>query len=185
MRRAIGVLLVFGVTAVATMEIGSLARRWRDLGPLPSGHPMPAFTLTTLEGDALRPSELMGQVTVMTFWTTWCPACRSELADLDALDDMYRPEDVRFIAVNLEGSQMDAGAASRLVEAFRRERGLELPMAIDDGSAARALRIGPIPHTIVIDEAGQIRRVHQGRVRRSTLEKDIERSARRSTSAAP
>jgi hypothetical protein len=39
---------------------------------------------------------------------------------------------------------------------------------------ARAFRVGPIPHTVVLDRAGRIRHVHQGRVRASTIADEID-----------
>lgn len=170
-----GLAWVLGVVVVAGVELHGVTTHWNDWGPLPPGEAIPEFTLQTLDGQRIETSALSGKVTVMTFWTTWCPSCRAELADLDAIDEAYDAGQVRFLAVNLEGAQ-HAGATKSMLEAFRKAENIEsLPMAIDDGRAARALRIGPIPHTLVIDAAGKIRRVHLGRVRATTLQRDIER----------
>jgi len=174
-RLGVGVALLAGVVAVASIDLSLAVQRWDELGPVPPGEPMPALSFATLEGEALDTAALRGRVTVLTFWTTWCPACRSELADVDALAREFEGEDVAFVAVNLEGGQMPLPRARELVANYRDEHALTVPLAIDGGAAARALRIGPIPHTVVLDAAGAIRRVHQGRVLSRTLRADIER----------
>lgn len=168
-----GLALVGLVIAVATVDLAEGRAQWSTLGPLPPGQPLPPFELTTLEGQPLPSSSFRGQVTVLAFWTTWCPACRSELTQLDEIDEAF-PE-VRFLAVNLEAGPLGRPAATELVAAFGREQGLQLPMALDAGAAVGALRIGPIPHLVMLDREGKIRRVFQGRVRTSVLRAELER----------
>src|SRR5690606_39048076 len=107
-----------------------------------------AFRITMLDGRPVTPSSLRGKVSVLTFWATWCGVCRSELVDLDALDDRYRDRpDVQFIAVNKEGTSLPEARA--LVEAYRRQRGLDLPVALDDGSMGRSFRVKGTPYTVL------------------------------------
>lgn len=175
MHALLGATLLGFVGLVAAIDVRDVVQRWDDLGPLPPGEPLPDLTFSTLDGGEVETSALRGRVTVMTFWTTWCPACRSELADLDALAREFDTRDVGFVAVNLEGGQMPLQSAVELVDGYRKEHELELSLAVDAGAAARALRIGPIPHTLVVDADGSIRRVHQGRVLTRTLRSDIAR----------
>src|SRR5690606_30352282 len=76
-RLGVGVALLAGVVAVASIDLSLAVQRWDELGPVPPGEPMPALSFATLEGEALDTAALRGRVTVLTFWTTWCPACRS------------------------------------------------------------------------------------------------------------
>lgn len=170
----LGAVLVLSASAVGVVDGSHAWRNWDRLGPLPPGQPVPAFAVQRLEGSRFDNADLEGQVTVMTFWATWCPACRSELDDLDDLDDRYVGEPVQFLAVNLEGAGIERQRLIGAVRRFAAERGLELPVALDDGSAARVFRVGPIPHTLIFDPQGRLRHVHQGRVTSSTLEEEIE-----------
>src|SRR5437763_10104458 len=43
------------------------------------------FTLTDLQGKSWTLGELHGKVGLVNFWATWCPPCRKEMPDLDAL----------------------------------------------------------------------------------------------------
>ena len=49
--------------------------------------PVPAedFSLRALDGRKVRLGELRGKVVLINFWTTWCPACVSEMPELIAL----------------------------------------------------------------------------------------------------
>ena len=48
------------------------------------------FTLTDLQGKSWHLRGLKGKVVLVNFWATWCPPCRKEMPDLQALYDKYR-----------------------------------------------------------------------------------------------
>jgi thiol-disulfide isomerase/thioredoxin len=147
---------------------------WSRMGPLPPGETLPAFAVPMLDGEVFDAQALVGKVTVVAFWATWCPACRDELGTLDELHaaEYAGRDDVRFVAVNREG--VSPREARALASTYASERGLGLPVAIDDGKMARTFRVGPIPHTVVFDRAGTIRHVHQGRVTAGTIRGEVE-----------
>lgn len=147
---------------------------WDRLGPLPPGNPTPAFEVLTLDGGRFGPTDLRGKVSVLTFWATWCGACKGELEDLDELQrEYYEDRHVQFLAINHDGGLTPEQALAR-VQGFMRTRGLSLPTALDDGQAARSFRVGPIPHTLVVGPDGVVRHVHQGRVLMQTLREEID-----------
>lgn len=169
----VGALVVALALLGAGRELARGITQWERLGPLPPGGPTPAFEVLTLEGARFGPAQLQGKVSVLTFWATWCGACRSELGDLEELQHEYEGGRVQFLAVNTEGGATPAEAAAR-VRGFARSRGMTLPTAIDDGRTARTFRVGPIPHTLVVGADGVVRYVHQGRVRLDTLREEID-----------
>ena len=174
-RLALGVGVVF-VAAALTQGGADFARAradWSAMGPLPPGSAAPEFAVRTLSGAQFQPQHLEGKVSVLTFWATWCPACRSEIDDLDELDDDYAGrEDVQFMAVNAEG--VPPREAWRKAAGYAAKEGLGLPIAVDNGAMARKFRVGPIPHTVVLDPSGTVRHVHLGRVSSSTIAEEIE-----------
>lgn len=169
-----GALLVSAAALVGGLDLHRGFRDWSSLGPLPPGEEVPGFRVAMLEGEVLTVADLAGKVSVVTFWATWCGVCVGELADLDELEDTYAEDDVQFVAVNREGSGVSPARARMLVERFRRQRELGLPLAIDDGSMAKTFRVGPIPHTVIFDRTATVRHIHQGRVTSSTLREEID-----------
>jgi thiol-disulfide isomerase/thioredoxin len=169
----LGAAIVAGALVQMGRDIVRASVDWSSMGPLPPGSEAPAFAVRRLDGGAFGPEQLQGRVSVVTFWATWCPACRSELGDLDELDDRYAGRaEVQFLAVNQEGAPPpEAWARAR---GYVAEAGVQLPVAVDNGSMARTFRVGPIPHTVVFDRSGTVRHVHQGRVSNGTIADEIE-----------
>jgi cytochrome c biogenesis protein CcmG, thiol:disulfide interchange protein DsbE len=159
---------------VGGLDVRHAARNWDRLGPLPPGREAPPFAVRMLDGGVFDHPQLAGEVTLVTFWATWCPACRSELADLDEVDEDLERRGVRFVAVNREGGQATPAMAAEIARRYRDAQRMSLPIAVDDGSMARAFRVGPIPHTVLFDRRGMVRHVHQGRVATSTLVDELE-----------
>jgi peroxiredoxin len=130
-------------------------------GAIPSPHQgfaAPDFELATLEGGTVRLSDLRGQVVVLNFWASWCPPCRAEMPDLQALHDAYAGRGVVVVSVN--STVQDDEQAAR---DFAAEFGLTFPVPPDPaGEATRAYQVQALPTTFVIDRAGVIDRVIVG-----------------------
>ena len=174
-----GAAALSGIVVAAAVVVGGADVRrgvssWSTLGPLPPGEQVADFRVMMLDGNVVDSAGLVGKVSVVTFWATWCGVCVGELSDLDQLAARYQDKPVQFVAVNREGGGLSVQQAVSLVRAFARERGLTLPMAVDDGSMTHTFRVGPIPHTVVFDTTGTVRHVHQGRVTSATLEAEID-----------
>ncbi|MEM9463200.1 MAG: TlpA disulfide reductase family protein [Myxococcota bacterium] len=169
----VGALVVGLALLGAGRELHRGVTHWERLGPLPPGGPAPSFEVLTMEGGRFGHADLTGKVSVLTFWATWCGACKSELVDLEELQHEYDGDDVQFLAINNDGNTRSAMEAAYKVRGFARRQGLTLPTALDDGTAARRFRVGPIPHTLVVGRDGVVRYVHQGRVMSGTLRDEI------------
>jgi thiol-disulfide isomerase/thioredoxin len=170
----LGALVVALALLGAGRELYQGIAHWERLGPLPPGGPTPVFEVLTLDGGRFDTDDLRGKVSVLTFWATWCGACRSELGDLEQLQHEYDGGAVQFLAINDEGGGLSPMQAAARVRAFARAQGMTLPTALDDGQAARSFQVGPIPHTLVVGPDGVVRHVHQGRVLSATLRDEIE-----------
>jgi len=69
------------------------------------GAPAPDFAAEGTDGNFYSLSQLQGKVVVLTFWTTRCEICHSEIPKLNRLADHYRGRDVVFLAPTMDGPQ--------------------------------------------------------------------------------
>ncbi|HOX53205.1 MAG TPA: TlpA disulfide reductase family protein, partial [Fibrobacteria bacterium] len=67
------------------------------------GKPFPSFTLASArDGDSLRSSQLKGNVSLVTFWATWCPSCLQEIPNLKGIHKTYSPKGLRIFALSVD-----------------------------------------------------------------------------------
>jgi thiol-disulfide isomerase/thioredoxin len=115
--------------------------------------PAPEIAGETLHGEQLDLADLRGDVVVVNIWASWCPPCRAETDDLEAVYQATRDLGVSFVGVNIRDSR------DRAVS-FMQGR-VTYPSIYDPASAyARAFTeppapVGP-PATLVIDRTGHV-----------------------------
>jgi thiol-disulfide isomerase/thioredoxin len=63
------------------------------------------FTLTDLQGKSWHLRDLKGEVILVNFWATWCPPCRKEMPDLQALYDKYKSQGFVVLSISDEEAQ--------------------------------------------------------------------------------
>ena len=66
------------------------------------GQPAPTFSGQGLDGKMYDLDRLQGKVVVLTFWTTRCEICHSEIPNLNRVAERYRDKDVVFLAVTMD-----------------------------------------------------------------------------------
>ena len=107
------------------------------------------FTLSDLQGNSWHLRDLKGKVVLVNFWATWCPPCRKEMPDLQALYDKY--EDQGFVVVSIS----DEKAAK--VQLFISERKITYPVLLDPGRKVNDLfQVEGIPKSFVYDREGKL-----------------------------
>lgn len=128
------------------------------------GEAAPDFALERPDGTALALADLRGKAVVMNFWTTWCPPCRGEMPDLDALAREYREAGLVVLAVNL---QEDATVVRRYASTL----GLSaLEIVLDkDGLVASRYNLSSLPTTYFIDREGKVRELNVGALTAKSL----------------
>lgn len=122
---------------------------------------LPSVDVKTLEGKTVNIHDYVGKgnLTVISFWATWCSPCKKEL---DAISDLY-PEwkedyGVEFIAITID----NARALSK-VPAMVTSKGWEYTILSDaNQDLQRALNFQTIPQTFLLDGEGNIIYSHTG-----------------------
>ncbi len=164
------IAIIFGLLTTANLVFDSVlvAANWAVMSPVSTGDPVPAFKVQTLDGQTFETADLSGNVDVLVFWTTWCGVCHDEMPVLKNLHDRFGGNGVRITAVNC-----DRRDQRRAAEQYQETMQLPFGIALDTGAVKRAFRVKMYPHLVIVDKAGQIRHVHQGRVGESTLVGEI------------
>jgi DsbE subfamily thiol:disulfide oxidoreductase len=68
------------------------------------GKQAPSFTAQDLSGDEVSFSSYKGNPILLNFWATWCPYCREERPQLNALYKEYRGQGLEIVSVSLDRS---------------------------------------------------------------------------------
>ena len=69
---------------------------------LREGNPAPEFSAPAMNGQVFDLNQLQGKVVVITFWSTKCEICHSEIPKLNQMVDRYKGRDVVFLALTME-----------------------------------------------------------------------------------
>lgn len=107
------------------------------------------FTLTDLQGKDWNLKSLRGKVVLVNFWATWCPPCRSEMPDLDALYKEFKDQGFVVLAISDEEAEK--------VEKFIQQHHYSYPILLDHGRKVHeAYNIDGIPKSFVYDRDGKL-----------------------------
>lgn len=142
-----------------------LAGRFLPSGPK-VGEEAPDLELPLLDGSVSRLAELRGQVVVLDFWATWCPPCVESLPTLGRLSREFADRGLVTLAVNRD----EGPNREQKVRAFLKGTGLtDLPVALDDGHAAGAMKVRALPTLVVLDREGKVAASHVGAMEEEAL----------------
>jgi peroxiredoxin len=120
----------------------------------------PDFKLVATDGSTVSLADLRGKVVLLNFWATWCPPCRTEMPDLNALyRDNGSKHDFVVLGVDLEESQQQ-------VEAFARDFKVAFPLLLDSSGkvTTESFAVRTLPTSIVVDREGYIRDTWTGQI---------------------
>ena len=123
---------------------------------------LPDMNVSTLDGDLISILETYGQngkITIFSFWATWCAPCKKELSNIaDIYEEWLDLYNVEVVAVSTDDAQ-----SSSKVQQYVDGKALPFDVLLDsDESLKQALGIRLIPHTIIVDQAGNIVYEHTG-----------------------
>jgi len=109
----------------------------------------PSFAWPASDGREVDHASLLGRVTVVNVWASWCEPCREEMPALVRLWQSLADSGLAFLAVN-EDIRVEAARA------WLRDQGLEPPVAFARGMARRTFGYRGLPYTVVVDREGRI-----------------------------
>lgn len=130
-------------------------------GRLPApqrGFLAPDFELKTPTGEAIKLSDLRGQVVLVNLWATWCPPCRTEMQTIEKIYQQYKDQGLVVLGVNMTYQDNPL-----TVMPFVKDQRLTFPILLDNtGIVSRAYELKSLPSSYFIRRDGIINEVVVG-----------------------
>ena len=107
------------------------------------------FTINDLTGKQWTLHELRGKVVLLNFWATWCPPCRKEMPDLEALYGQFKDKGLVVLAVSADDEAK--------IRKFIDQQKYCYPVLLDaGGKVSQEFAVEGIPHSFVFDREGKM-----------------------------
>ena len=107
------------------------------------------FSLADLQKNTWRLHDLKGKVVLVNFWATWCPPCRKEMPDLNALYAEFKNKGLVILAISDEEVEK--------VAPFIQDHGITYPILLDPHREVnKRFEINGIPKSFVYDRDGKL-----------------------------
>jgi cytochrome c biogenesis protein CcmG, thiol:disulfide interchange protein DsbE len=116
---------------------------------------IPSIVIKDVKGNPFNTSKINndGKPIIISFWATWCKPCVKELTAIaDVYEDWQKETGVKMYVVSID----DARSSSQ-VEPLVNGKNWDYTVLLDpNGDFKRAMSVGPIPHTFLINGKGEI-----------------------------
>lgn len=109
-----------------------------------------------------------GKVLIVNFWATWCSPCIKEFPGLMSLRKDFPEEKLHIVGISVDYDV-------RPVEIFIKQKQVNFPIFLDDGSISSMMRIKNIPRTLIYDQSGKKILDHMGYIPEESLRHVVER----------
>lgn len=116
----------------------------------------PDWTMTDINGDPVKLSDLRGKIVVLDFWATWCGPCKRSMPLIDKYVREQKAEDVVVFSVNV----WDRGTDVALN--WWNQQNYSMGLLFGNRALTSAYGVQAIPHIVVIDAEGMIRQSQAG-----------------------
>ncbi|MGE4264963.1 MAG: TlpA family protein disulfide reductase [Desulfovibrio sp.] len=111
----------------------------------------PGGRLETLDIPALEKhfAANRGKVTLVMFWATWCPACKTEMAVLEQLRAKYPPEKLDVMAVSVDDTE-------QVMAEYLKSQPTSVDVYLAKAEVGSEFGVKTIPALYLLDREGQV-----------------------------
>lgn len=116
-----------------------------------SARPVADVIFEDARGERFALSDFEGAFVLLNIWATWCPPCRKELPDLEALQRSLGGQHIHVIALSTDTGRLVS------VQRLYQELGLDKERIFIDqtGNSMTALGVFALPTTLLMNPQGQ------------------------------
>jgi peroxiredoxin len=144
--------LIKWMCVVLTALGGSLASQAQLTYAL-IGRSAPDFALHAAVGGNARLSEHRGDVVVLSFWSSRCTPCRTQLTALNRSLATYRSAGLTMFGIGVDDDPVQA-------RDFARSAQVSFALLLDPAKGvSRSYQVDNLPMTVLIDRSGTVRHV--------------------------
>lgn len=122
---------------------------------------LPKVDLKTLDNNTFNTSQIDndGKPIVISFWATWCKPCVKELSTIAEIYEDWQDETgVKIIAISID----DARNMSKVKPKVNAEMWEYEVYCDPNGDLKRAMGVGSVPHTFLLNDKKEIVWQHTG-----------------------
>jgi thiol-disulfide isomerase/thioredoxin len=111
-----------------------------------------SFILEDLAGRPVKLSKWQGHPLIVDFWATWCPPCRKEIPELNAIYKKYRSQGLVVLGLSVDKVQ---GDGVKSVRPFAHEFKITYPILMADDSVVDATEVDNLPTNLFFNRKGE------------------------------
>jgi cytochrome c biogenesis protein CcmG, thiol:disulfide interchange protein DsbE len=150
MKRSLAVVI-----ALFSFILISVAQDSNTKGSSNNVRKLPSTDIKDVDGNPFNTSKIQndGKPIIISFWATWCKPCIKELTTIaEDYSDWQEETGVKLYAVSVDDSR-----SMNQVRPLVNGKGWEYAVLLDpNGDFKRAMNVGPIPQTFLINGKGEI-----------------------------
>jgi thiol-disulfide isomerase/thioredoxin len=118
--------------------------------------PAPRFHARSLSGETFNNESIKGKVTLLEFWTTWCPYCRDEESMVEQINKDFSGKGLLVLAI-------DVNESKKTVKKYLDQHPRSCPIVLtEDTNLAAMYAANAYPIYVVIDRDGNIAGTQRG-----------------------
>lgn len=137
----------------------------------------PDFTLTDQFGQTHTLSDYEGKTVFLNFWATWCPPCRAEMPDIQAMYEEHGLNSGDLVVLGVAQPNVGQEGSAEEIAAFLEENGYTYPVVMDESGLTFAqYGIQAFPTTFMISEDGTVFGYVSGGISREIMEDIVQQT---------